>query len=49
MPRLGEPVEPAQPRTLEPWWRAVEGSGMPSAAPAPQVPRLPRSVSWPLD
>ncbi len=49
MPRLGEPVEPAQGRPLEPWWRAVDGIERPAPAPASQLPRLPRSVSWPLD
>lgn len=32
MPRLGEAVEPAQPRSLHTWWRGVDG---PRGAPAP--------------
>jgi L-ascorbate metabolism protein UlaG (beta-lactamase superfamily) len=49
MPRLGEPVEPAHGRRPEAWWRAVDGIELPAARPVPEVPRLPRSVSWPLD
>jgi L-ascorbate metabolism protein UlaG (beta-lactamase superfamily) len=52
MPRLGEPVEPAQPFSLNPWWRVVDAGlqgdapPLPSAAVAPQVPR---GLAWPLD
>jgi len=49
MPRLGEPVEPGHGRPPEPWWRAVDGIALPPPPQLAQVPRLPRSVSWPLD
>jgi hypothetical protein len=35
MPRLGQPIEPAQAGTVEPWWRAVaalERAGTPAPA-----------------
>jgi L-ascorbate metabolism protein UlaG (beta-lactamase superfamily) len=49
MPRLGEPVEPAHGPTLEPWWRTVEREPVRPPRPLPEVSRLPKSVSWPLD
>jgi L-ascorbate metabolism protein UlaG (beta-lactamase superfamily) len=45
MPRLGEPVEPAQVDSLTPWWRGVDGGD--AAAVEPMT--WPRSVAWPLD
>jgi L-ascorbate metabolism protein UlaG (beta-lactamase superfamily) len=44
LPRLGEPIEPAQPPPLSPWWRSAGDS---SAAPVEEP--VPRSVTWPLD
>ncbi len=53
MPRLGEPVEPAQVDGVTPWWRRVDE---PQSHPAPAEPRaespvmtLPRAMPWPLD
>ena len=47
MPRLGEPVEPAHARAIEPWWRAVDSS---LVAPVPDAQgSLPKAMSWPLD
>jgi L-ascorbate metabolism protein UlaG (beta-lactamase superfamily) len=51
MPRLGEAVEPAEQKAVEPWWREV-GRGprqaLPVAEPEPaQPPR--REFPWPLD
>jgi len=49
MPRLGEPVEPAQVDGVTPWWRAVDGVEG-SAAPAePPAMTLPKSMPWPVD
>lgn len=49
MPRLGEPVEPAQGRDPAPWWRtgaAAPRGGLPAdAGPTP----MPKSMPWPLD
>jgi L-ascorbate metabolism protein UlaG (beta-lactamase superfamily) len=48
MPRLGEPVEPAQVATVTPWWRDLQ----PARAPAPAAAEpttLPASMPWPLD
>jgi L-ascorbate metabolism protein UlaG (beta-lactamase superfamily) len=49
MPRLGEPVEPAQGYALTPWWRAVDlprDRPEPSGAPALT---LPKAMPWPFD
>jgi L-ascorbate metabolism protein UlaG (beta-lactamase superfamily) len=49
MPRLGEPVEPAIPRKLSPWWREVDaGDSRRQPSKAPTL-TLPKSVPWPLD
>ena len=49
MPRLGEPSEPAVASgRIDPWWRAVEGTGKP-AAPEPADRELRTPVPWPLD
>jgi|SRR5579862_7076709 len=47
MPRLGEPVEPAQGRDVEPWWRTgqPERRTLPSLAGA----ALPKSLTVPMD
>jgi len=49
MPRLGEPVEPAIPRKLSPWWRAVDSGEARQRLPKPATLTLPKSVPWPLD
>jgi L-ascorbate metabolism protein UlaG (beta-lactamase superfamily) len=49
MPHLGEPVEPAQPRTLEPWWRAVEGAQGAQGTGNVSALAVPKTMSWPLD
>jgi L-ascorbate metabolism protein UlaG (beta-lactamase superfamily) len=49
MPRLGEPVVPAQAGLPLPWWR--QGGALDSRVPAPPAtlgPRL-RDLPWPLD
>ena len=49
MPRLGEPVEPAQVDAVTPWWRGVD-AGESSAAPVePEPMTLPKSMPWPVD
>lgn len=48
MPRLGEPIEPARPGELIPWWRAVEASTR-RARPQPPAGSLPKDLSFPLD
>lgn len=48
MPRLGEPVEPAQGRDVEPWWRTGHPERrrtMPGLAGA----ALPKSITVPMD
>jgi L-ascorbate metabolism protein UlaG (beta-lactamase superfamily) len=54
MPRLGQPIEPAQARVLDPWWRAVDAShGKRSkhanTAITLEPERLPKSMPWPVD
>ena len=47
MPRLGEPLEPAHQRAIEPWWRAVDQrDAQPSRA---RGTRIPKAMPWPLD
>ncbi|MEY4748785.1 MAG: hypothetical protein RIQ60_999 [Pseudomonadota bacterium] len=54
MPRLGEPVEPAQAEQVRPWWREVEmapaarpAGGADDGADAPAT--LPKAMPWPVD
>jgi len=49
MPRLGEPVEPAQARELTPWWRGVDTAGQRQGPPEPAVQTMPESMPWPID
>jgi len=49
MPRLGEPVEPAQVDGVVPWWRAVDAPGTPHPAPDTHPMTLPKSMPWPVD
>src|SRR5205807_2390976 len=44
MPRLGEPVEPAQVDGVVPWWRAVDAPGTPHPAPDTHPMTLPKSM-----
>jgi L-ascorbate metabolism protein UlaG (beta-lactamase superfamily) len=47
MPRLGEPVEPAHDRRLDPWWRGVDTE---TTRRAMRVePSLPKTMPWPID
>ena len=54
MPRLGEPIEPAQAEVVVPWWRAVDAGKVdaqivdaPSAAG--RAVDVPKGMPWPLD
>jgi L-ascorbate metabolism protein UlaG (beta-lactamase superfamily) len=53
MPRLGEPVEPANVESVTPWWRGVDAHrrGAPRAKTAAEAPaiELPKSMPWPID
>jgi L-ascorbate metabolism protein UlaG (beta-lactamase superfamily) len=52
LPRLGEPVEPAQERRIEPWWRGVDARAGQDARDArvDSTPiELPKDAPWPLD
>jgi len=60
MPRLGQPIEPAQDHDPEPWWRVVEDAqSMPSANVVNHRSRVPTTqpegspttaaLPWPLD
>jgi len=49
MPRLGEPVEPAQGHETTPWWREADSPASwlrPVKAP---VMTLPKAMPWPFD
>lgn len=47
MPRLGEPVEPANADRVKPWWRAVDA--VPSKLRVESRLTLPKSTPWPID
>jgi L-ascorbate metabolism protein UlaG (beta-lactamase superfamily) len=49
MPRLGEAIEPAHTRALEPWWRAAGSGGRPAGREQPATALVPKSIPWPLD
>jgi L-ascorbate metabolism protein UlaG (beta-lactamase superfamily) len=49
MPRVGEPVEPANAERVTPWWRAASGDARGATALPPPTLTLPRSMPWPLD
>ncbi len=53
MPRLGEPVEPAQAEAVTPWWRGVDAADQPAPPLAPEAPAglqtLPKAMPWPVD
>ena len=50
MPRLGEAVEPAEQRAVQPWWRAVgAGRGAPVPEVEPHGARTPGDLPWPMD
>ena len=47
MPRLGEPVEPANAGEVIPWWRLVDS---PRAVIEPSaITKLPEAMPWPID
>ncbi len=49
MPRLGEPVEPAQSYKVSPWWREVDEPKLIERPPEPAVAALPKDMPWPFD
>ena len=50
MPRLGEPVQPAQPvGGVVPWWRDNAAAERPEPAAPTMGPALPSAMPWPLD
>jgi L-ascorbate metabolism protein UlaG (beta-lactamase superfamily) len=46
LPKLGEPIEPAQDLPVEIWWRGVDAQ--PQTSPPPDE-ELPKEMSWPID
>jgi L-ascorbate metabolism protein UlaG (beta-lactamase superfamily) len=49
MPRLGEPVEPAQQRPVQPWWRNVDTVSRQPEPGTPEAVDIPKSMPWPID
>jgi L-ascorbate metabolism protein UlaG (beta-lactamase superfamily) len=49
MPRLGEPVEPAHEKRVEPWWRVVDRTAREAQPESPAAPTLPKAMPWPFD
>jgi L-ascorbate metabolism protein UlaG (beta-lactamase superfamily) len=48
MPRLGEPVEPAHEKSVEPWWRTTDTAALPQPQ-TPEATTLPKAMPWPID
>lgn len=49
MPRLGDPIEPAQSNGVEPWWRGVDTVPSSRARSHPEALSLPKEMPWPID
>ena len=49
MPRLGEPVEPIDDKSLVPWWREVESAIERTARSSTPPMTLSKHVNWPID
>jgi L-ascorbate metabolism protein UlaG (beta-lactamase superfamily) len=49
MPRLGQPVEPAQSEAVEPWWREVDARTADRKPEAVAPMTLPKTMPWPID
>jgi L-ascorbate metabolism protein UlaG (beta-lactamase superfamily) len=49
MPRLGEPVEPAEEKRVEPWWRVVDATAQETGPDTPAATTLPKAMPWPID
>jgi L-ascorbate metabolism protein UlaG (beta-lactamase superfamily) len=49
MPQLGEPVEPAHGKDVQPWWRAVDVIAQKQEPKREEAMTLPETVPWPLD
>jgi len=49
MPRLGEPVEPAQGREVEPWWRTSKAERARPLRETLAASAIPKSIQVPMD
>lgn len=49
MPRLGEPIEPAHGKRIEPWWRGIDTLAREPVREAPVETGLPKAMPWPID
>jgi len=49
MPRLGEPVEPAQVERVSPWWRPVERQPRREIPVETEAITIPKNLPWPVD
>jgi L-ascorbate metabolism protein UlaG (beta-lactamase superfamily) len=49
MPRLGEPVEPANAQSVTPWWRVADGAAVAGRHMALPALSMPKAVPWPMD
>ncbi len=49
MPQLGDPVEPAHGRSLEPWWRVANTAGKHRRRASGLTATVPKSMPWPID
>jgi len=49
MPRLGEPIVPAQAEDVKPWWRVIDKKAYEPEPIAPTVTALSTAMPWPID
>lgn len=49
MPKLGEPIEPANAEQVHPWWRSVEAEAPAPVATPPADEAVPAKMPWPID
>ena len=49
MPRLGEPIEPADTREAVPWWRTSRAPHIPQRPFESPMLNPPKTIPWPLD
>jgi hypothetical protein len=49
MPRLGEPVEPADAEGVQPWWRLVDTIASQTGPETREEIILPKVMPWPSD
>jgi hypothetical protein len=49
MPHLGESIEPAHEKRIEPWWRGIDTMAREPAREAPVETGMLKAMPWPID